>query len=248
MRISLFIMLVVACVCSVAAQYGLRSPAYLASLSSHASSGSAPEISKSGLLSWYDFNDATDSHNVGPYHLSESNSPSYQDGYGMSRASSTSFWKQTAISTHWLTNASESYTWVARVRGDSGLISGSYLLYFKAGRVSLRHFSPSNTVKIGQNSTTTYTVATETNKWWNIVAIRPAGTTNVSVWVNGVEFTAAEAFSTSPGDAIVGTDSSGGGYARNGSFSFLGFFKRAWTTNEVAALGTNDITYAQLAP
>lgn len=223
---------------TVALDHGATNPA-----------GGAPlfGLSKSNLLAWYDFSDATDSHSVGPYNLSESNSPAYAGGVGLARANITSFWQQASIGTHWLTNSAEGATWAVRVMADAPTASGSYLAYGKGGRASLRYLSPSNSVRIGQINTTTFTVAPVTNTWWTYVMVYD-GTTNRRVYVNGTEFTASGAFETSTGNLLIGTDSTSGAYARSSSFDFMGFWKRALTTNEVAALGTNSVTYSQLDP
>jgi hypothetical protein len=205
-------------------------------------------LSKSNLYAAWDFDDANDSHSVGPFHLSESNSPAYSSGYGISSATTTSFWQQASVTAGYMTNSSDPITVAFRIRPRSGIASGSYGLYSHAGRFYYRYITASNTVRIAQNSGVTYTVAPVTNVWLNTVATYDGSTTR-QVWVNGTNFTATEAYAESPGNFVFGTDSATGAYARNFDIDWVYVWKRSLSTNEVALLSTvTNLTYSQLDP
>lgn len=250
MRLSLSILLLVACLCSVAAQYGLRNPGYLAGLSSRAGGSSSFGLSKSNLLFAYDFSDASDSHS-GAYHLSESNSPSYSSGIGSISVTATSFWRQASVTALYNTNASSPYTIAGRFRVHAGTPLGRYFFTSHQNRNHYRYQNPSNTVKIAQNLTVVYTTPYSTNQWLNVVAVYD-GTTNRSVTVNGAVFSASEAHAQNVGPLLIGTDSTTGAYSATIDADWFYGWGRALTSNEIAKImgsdSNNGIVYGSLDP
>lgn len=226
---------------TVALDHGATNPA-----------GGAPlfGLSKSNQLFAYDFSDASDSHSGG-HNLSESNSPSYSGGIGHTSLATTSFWKTTTANLFYNTNSASSFTLAGRVRVNAGASNGRYIFASHQYRDTLRYNSPSNSARVAQNLTTTLLNAPATNEWLNFV-MTYNGTTNRSIWLNGIEYAASEAYAQNVGSLIIGTDSATGAYNIPISFDWFYGWGRVLTTNEIAVINsaTNDnaITYGLLDP
>ena len=102
--------------------------------------GGATGLSKTSLVAWYDFGDATDAH--ASYDLTEDNSPSYTSGppnYGSATAASSQQWHTTAttgMTSVWAPDTATDITLVIRFKIGASVTNGNYV--FKIGRASCR--------------------------------------------------------------------------------------------------------------
>lgn len=241
MRIAIAIALSICGICT-AAQYGLRSPAYLANLSAR---GGAEPIgpSKSNLISYYEFASTNDAHGSNPW--SVTNTPLFTNGYVQTFAGSTSllFQASSALGAAWDTNQTQGATWFVSVMGNSGIASGSVLMDVKNLRTRLRWLLPNMDARIG--TTTGASIhAPVTNQWYDIWAVRDG--TNRMFYVNGVAYGPdTSAFGVGAASAFLGGASITIGY--NASFRAAGFWNRPLATNEFLGL-SGDLAYSDLKP
>ena len=213
----------------------------------------APEteigLSKTSLVAWYDFGDATDAH--ASYDLTEVGSPSYTSGtpnYGTSVQSTGAQWNSpasTGIISAW-GGAAVDCTFGIRFKTGASVSSGDYILKHPNIRFAVRSLTGGSTVFINSASShnTGYTFTSGT--WYSLVAVRDATTGNVQVYINNND-TGYTKCSNGWNDAVI-TFGGAASAAEDIDIDYMFFYNRELTSDEVAWIynsgGTR--TYADL--
>ena len=206
-------------------------------------------LSKTSLVAWYDFGDATDAH--ASYDLTEVGSPSYTRGtpnYGTSVQSTGAQWNSpasTGIISAW-GGAAVDCTFGIRFKTGASVSSGDYILKHPNIRFAVRSLTGGSTVFINSASShdTGYTFTSGT--WYSLVAVRDATTGNVQVYINNND-TGYTVCSNGWNDAVV-TFGGAASAAEDIDIDYMFFYNRELTSDEVAWIynsgGTR--TYADL--
>jgi len=208
-------------------------------------------LSKTSLIAWYDFADATDSHST--HDLTEVNSPTYDTSpsRGIAAATGNKLWTIAGIigAGVWLPDSSTDATMVVRFRSYTGVASGDYALSSSTGGVAVRYVT-SNGIRgrIADASEIQSTTIPSEGTWYTVVLEYDNSAGDHNMWINNTDLATQSETFTSPGTALY----FGGGTAtvgKNMEIDFVGLFNRKLTTEEKAWVynsgGTR--TYAELS-
>jgi len=203
-------------------------------------------LSKTSLVAWYDFDDATDAH--GTYDLTEVNTPTYTSGYGTAAATGNKLWTQNTVDGVWAPNSSTDATLVIRIRPYTGIVNGDYAFLDTSNGFQVRHITTTGArIRLAQASDIQTTTVMSAGTWYLFVVEFDYATTDHTCWVNdGSGTTVSAAFTAATvGFNIGGPNATTG---ENFDIDYIGMFNRKLTSDERTWLynsgGTR--TYAEL--
>ena len=94
---------------------------------------------KTGLVAWWDFDNANDSHDAGPYNLTETGgAPTYTNGYGVGVSASSKYWINASVGSVVNTGTNADHTIVMRWRVKSSYVSNRTAFHSLGGRGLVR--------------------------------------------------------------------------------------------------------------
>lgn len=147
--------------------------------------GAAATISTDKLVAWYDFDDATDSHNFGPWDLTEVGTPSYAAGIGTT--ASTERWYSTTIDEAIL-HSDIDCTIAIRMNPISGWVTNDDLFRIRNnGNQYLKWLDTDNFQVELHNIQRLATGNVHTlNSYYIVVWTYTSATASLELWVDGV--------------------------------------------------------------
>lgn len=197
---------------------------------------------KTGMLAWYDFDDATDSHSTGN-DGAVTGSPAYGDPTTLNSTDYIEF--PAAIET--ALDASSEATIIAMIRTSSGQLDGDNLLASGANRTRLRYDDSGlglvAIIYTVQDGSTTATMTTSTIYQVGVMATDVSGgnITTASVFDGSI---GAQSAATAKG--LFGDSADIGTNAAGTDFYWLGVWDRALTAAEITALDDETLVYGDL--
>mgnify|MGYP002351042139 CR=1 FL=1 len=210
----------------------------------------ATGLSKTSLVAWYDFGDATDAH--ASYDLTEDNSPSYTSGppnYGSATAASSQQWHTTAttgMTSVWAPDTATDITLVIRFKIGASVTNGNYVFNTIDTRYALRHLTSTGCTAYLNNVSPQTSTVLATGTWYLLIAQMDAATHTTHVWINNSDQSSTSGSASASVTALYLGGISGG--AEDVDIDYAGFFNRLLTSDERTWLynsgGTR--TYAEL--
>lgn len=205
--------------------------------------GGAP--SKTALVAWYDFADATDADG-GTYNLTAVGSPSYDFGppsIGVSDDSPDKYWTQSSLDDAWGAYTDQSYTVAVRflIRVTQPTTLQTVLMAHNL-RTSV-NFSMATSPYCTLGGVQRAMAPMTSNVWYTVIAQFNTTTDECTVWVNDIQY-----------GPTVGTPTTGSGnFSCGGTFEgndveldFVACWNRLLTSDERAWFGTSTRSYADL--
>jgi len=174
------------CAASAQAQlaFSLTDPVMLTS-----GGGGGGGIGTTGLVAWFDFADATDSH--GSYDLTEVGTPTYTPGtpnYGTGTNEGVDKWDTSVNSLdEQICHSYVDQAFALRFRPVSGDVdNGDYALQGNFSRFRVRYLTSTATVEL--MDIVVSTAAMSAGTWYTVVGSYDSATSTLTVWLNGTQY------------------------------------------------------------
>ena len=202
-------------------------------------------LSKTSLVAWYDFGDATDAH--ASYDLTETGEPAYTAGppsYGSATSTTSQHGKTTpttGLTSAWPATSSDA-AWVVRLRFGDSVANGNFLIQSTDTRYAIR-FLTAGVSAIMNNVVHATSVSLSKNTWYTIAINYTHSTGTVEVYVSGDSAGSSSGTASDSAAAIYfgGTSST----PEDVDIDFMGFFNRHLTSDEIDFItDATTVTYA----